>query len=58
MSVSVPVCLTLASDSPKTIKVSIIKFGTVTASDMRMHHVLIMLTLNFMQDLTHEINKC
>ena len=27
----------------------IINFGTVTASDMRMHHVLIILTLIFIQ---------
>ena len=33
----------------------------VTASDMRMHHVLMMLTLTFIQDhtdLNHENNKC
>ena len=39
----------------------IIKLGTVTASDMRMHHMLIILTLTFIQghtDLNHENNKC
>ena len=33
----------------------------MTASDMGMHHVLIMLTLTFIQghtDLDHENNKC
>ena len=53
-------CLFLASDSSKTIEVIIIKLGTVTASDMRRHHVLIMLTLTFVQgltDLNHENNK-
>ena len=34
-------CLSLASDSSETVKVTIIKLGTVTASDMRMYHVLI-----------------
>ena len=47
--VSVCLCLSLASDSSETIKVIIIKFGTVTASDMIMHHVLIILTLTFIQ---------
>ena len=39
----------------------IIKLGTMTASDMIMHHVLITLTLTFIQghtDLNHENNKC
>ena len=37
------------------------KLGTVTASDMGMHHVLMTLTLTFIQchtGLTHENNKC
>ena len=45
----------------KRLKSPIIKLGTVTASDMRMHHVLITLTLTFIQghtDLSHENNKC
>ena len=53
--------MSLANDSSKTFKVIIIKVGTVTASDMRMHHVLTILTLTFIQghtDQTHESNKC
>ena len=55
------VCLSLASDSSETIKFIIIKLGTVTASDMRTHHVLIMVTLTFIQrhtDINDENNKC
>ena len=51
-------CVT--SDSLETVEVTIVKFGTVTASDMRMHHVFIILTLTFIQghiDLNHENNK-
>ena len=54
-------CLSLASDSSETVEVTIVKLGTVTASDMRMHHVLIILTLIFSYghtDLNHENNKC
>ena len=54
------VCVS-ASDSLETIEVIIIKRGTVTASDMRMHHVLIILTLTFIQghtDFNHKNNKC
>ena len=50
----------LASDSLATIKVIIIKVGMVTVSDMRIHQVLIILTLTFIQghtDLNHENNK-
>ena len=36
----------------ETIKVNIIKLGAVTTSDMRMHHVLIILTLTFNQGHT------
>ena len=53
--------MSLASDSSETIQVLITKLGTVTASDMLMHHVLIILTLTFIQghtDLNHENNKC
>ena len=50
------VCVSvLASDSSETVEVTTIKLGTVTATDMRMHHVL-MLTLTFIQghtDLNH-----
>ena len=57
------VCVSLTSDSSKTIKVIIIKLGMVTASDMVMHHVLIILTVTFTElqgyiDLNHENNKC
>ena len=65
LCVCVCVCLSvfvsLASDSSETVEVIIIKFGTVTASDMTMHHVLIILPLAFIQgltDLNHENNKC
>ena len=47
--------------SLETIQVIIIKPATLTASDMLMHHVLILLTLTFIQDhsdLNHEKNKC
>ena len=59
--VCVFVCVSLASDSSETTKVIIIKLGMATASDMRMHHVLIILTLTSIQghkDLNHENNKC
>ena len=58
--VCVCVCVSLASDSSETIEVMIIKLGTVTASDMLLHHVLIILTLTFIQgntDVNHENNK-
>ena len=53
-------CLSLASHSSETIKF-IIKLGTVIATDMGMHHVLIIFNLTFIQgriDLNHENNKC
>ena len=49
LSVFVCICLSLTSDSSETIEVIIIKLGTVTTSDMRMHHMLIILTLTFIQ---------
>ena len=52
-------CLSLASDSSETVEVIIIKLGKVTASDMKMHHVLII--LSFIQGhtyLNHENNIC
>ena len=56
------VSVSLASYSSETIEVIIIiRLGTVTASDMLMHHVLIILTLTFIQghtDLNHENNTC
>ena len=54
------VCIPLASDSLETIEVIIVKLGMVTASDMGMHHVLLILPLTFIQghtDLTRENNK-
>ena len=59
--VRVCVSVSLASDSSESIKVIIIKLGMVTASDMLMHHVLIILTLTVIQGhtyLNHETNKC
>ena len=56
--------MSLASESSKTVLWSsscIIKLGTVTASDMVMHHVFIILTLTFIQshtDHNHENEKC
>ena len=47
LSVCLSVCVSLASNSSETIEVTIIKLGPVTASDMRMHHALIILTLTF-----------
>ena len=55
------VCVFLASDSSETVGVDIVKLGTVTATDMRMHLVLSILTLSFIQghtDLNHENTKC
>ena len=64
LSVCVCVCvrvsLSLGSDSSETVE-AIIKLGTVSPSDTRMHHMLIMLTLTFIQghtDVNHENNKC
>ena len=55
------VCVSLESDSPETIEVTIITFGRVAASGMLMHHVIIILTLTFIPDhtdLNHENMKC
>ena len=55
------VCVSLASDSSETIEVIIIKLGMITASDMVLHHVFIILTVSFIQGhtyLNHEYNKC
>ena len=52
--------MSLASDSSETIEVTIIKLDTVAASDMLMHHVVIILTLTFIQGhtkLNDEKNK-
>ena len=56
------VCMSCSSDFWEVVvEVIIIQLGTVTASDMRMHHMLIMLTATFIQSHTddnHENNKC
>ena len=59
--VSVCVCLSLAKDFSETIIEIIKKLGTVTASDTRMHHVLIISAATFIEghkDVNHENNKC
>ena len=43
--VSACVRVSIASDFSKTFKATIVDLGTVTVSEMRMHHVLIRLTL-------------
>ena len=61
MCVRVLVRGSLASDSSETIDVIIITLSIVTASDMVMHHVLIILTLTFIEshmDLIIKIRKC
>ena len=60
--VYVCLCVCLAGDSSETVQVNIVKLklDTVTASGMRMHHVLIILTLTFIQghtDQNHENNN-
>ena len=50
-------CVSIASDSSETIEVSITKLGMVTASDMAIYHVFILLNLTLIQghiDLNHE----
>ena len=46
------VYVSLASDSSETVEVIIIKLGKVTALDMRMHHVFVILTLTFISGHT------
>ena len=60
MFVCVCVCVSLASDSSETIEVIIIKLDMVAASDMLVHHVLIIstLTIEGHTALNHENNKC
>ena len=58
-----PCCAARVAVSSEIVEVIIVivKLGTVTASDMKMHHVLTILTLTFIQGhtaLTHETNKC
>ena len=45
--------VTLESDSSETVEVIIVKLDTVTASEMRMHQVLIILTVIFIQGHTY-----
>ena len=52
LCVCVCVCVFIASDSSETIKAIVIKLGTLTASDMSVNHVLIILTLAFIQGHT------
>ena len=56
-------CVSFASDSSDAIKfkVIIIKLRMMTASDMRLHRMFIILTLSFIQghtDLNRENNEC
>ena len=61
MCLSVCLSASVASHISETSKAIAIKFDTVTASVMRMHHVSIILTLAFAQGhthLNHQNNKC
>ena len=50
MCVCVCVCVpSLTSDASETVEVIIVKLVTVTASDMRLHHVLIILIASDMR---------
>ena len=54
-------CVSLASDFSETVAVIIVKLGMVTASNMIMHRVLIILAMTLIQghtDLKHENNEC
>ena len=60
MCVRVCVCPSQAIPQ-KPLKVVFVKFGLMTTSDIRMHCVIIILTLTFIQGhtyLNHENNKC
>ena len=55
------VCLSVASYISETRKAIAITFGTVTASGTRMHDVLIIMTLTFIEgntDFNHGNDKC
>ena len=59
--VRVCVCVSISSDSSETVQVIIVTFGTVAASVLKIHHVIITLTLTFIQGHTvrnHENNAC
>lgn len=49
MNACVCACVSLANDSLETVIEVIVKLGTVVASEMRMHHMCIILTLTFIQ---------
>ena len=57
LSVCLSVCASLASDSSESIEVIIIKLGLVTASDMVMHYVFIILTLTFIHFKVTDVNQ-
>ena len=54
--VSVCVSVFLASDYLETVEVTIVNLGMVTASDMGIQHVLIILTSTFIQGHT-DLNR-
>ena len=56
VSLSLSLSLSLASDSSETVEVIIVKRGMVTASDIKMHQVFIIIIID--TDLNHENNKC
>ena len=62
--VCLSVCLSVCVPHKRflgTVEVIIVKLSTVTASDMPMHRVVIILTLTFIQghtELNREHNKC
>ena len=60
VSERVSACMSLTSDSPETVEAIIIQLGTATAPDMRIHRVLFILTITFIQGHTdhNENNKC
>ena len=61
MSPCLSVCLSITSDSSETIEVITIRLGMVTASDMRMQRMLIILTLTLIQghtDINHGNSQC
>ena len=57
LSVCLSVCVCPSQAIPRNLLVTIVKLGTVNASDMPMHHLSIILTLTFIQDLNNERKK-
>ena len=51
------VCVSFASNSSKTVEVIIVKLGMATASDMGKYHMLIILTLTFIEGHTDPNKK-